>query len=371
LTSLDAFFDHDPISLSQWCRDHGLPGFTANQIIDWIYAKGVSDPHEMSNISTDHRTLIAEALPILEGRESRRQIATDGTQKMLIEWPEKTSRLGVLGTPPSTETVLIPADARRTACVSSQVGCPVGCSFCASGMEGLQGNLTAGRIVEQAWRLGHLGGGRVTNVVFMGMGEPLANYAAVTKAITTIHAPWGLGVGARRITVSTVGLPPAIRRLAKFPLPVTLALSLHAPNDELRRQLIPWAEYATISEILSACSDYFESTGREITLEYLLLRGVNDRGNHARQLADIASSLRCNINLIRYNAVDGLPFERPTDDDVHAFQDALRSRRINTHIRASRGRDIAAACGQLRQETHGRVTHRAEGGESPAEATLD
>ncbi len=247
-----AFFDHDPESLRHWCSNHGLPGFTADQIINWVYGKGVSDPSEMSNLSKDHRMLIAELLPILEGHESRRQVATDGTQKLLLEWPRSGTKMSVLERPPSTETVLIPADARRTACVSSQVGCPVGCRFCASGMEGLDGNLTAGRIVEQAWRLGQLSGGRVTNVVFMGMGEPLANYAAITQAITTMNASWGLGIGARRITVSTVGLPPAIRRLAAFPVPVTLALSLHAPNDELRRQLIPWAEYATISEILSA-----------------------------------------------------------------------------------------------------------------------
>jgi 23S rRNA (adenine2503-C2)-methyltransferase len=318
-------------------------------MLTWVYGNQEVNPAAMTNISGDHRALIAASLPIEEGREIRRQVATDGTRKLLIEWPDAEDRLPIAGRQPSTEAVLIPADARRTACISSQVGCPVGCRFCASGMGGLEGNLTAGRMVEQVHRLGRLGAGRITNVVFMGMGEPLANYKAVTSAIRTINAPWGLGIGARRITVSTVGLPEAIRRLASFSLPVTLALSLHAPDDELRKSLIPWAEHASIEDILAACRDYFEATGREITIEYLLLRDVNDRPEHARLLADRARSLRCNINLIRYNEVEGLPYGRPRDADVHAFQSVLRDARINTHIRASRGRDIDAACGQLRQ----------------------
>jgi 23S rRNA (adenine2503-C2)-methyltransferase len=345
------FFDHDQESLRQWCVDHGLPAHTATQLLDWVYRKNIVDPQHMTNLSKDHRALIEEALPIDEGRPIREQTASDGTQKLLIEWPRGGRSLPIAGQAPSTETVLIPAGDRRTACVSSQVGCPVGCRFCASGIGGLEGNLTAGRIVEQAHRLGRLGSGSVSNVVFMGMGEPLANYAEVTKAIATLNAPWGLGIGARRITVSTVGLPVAIRRLAEFHIPVTLALSLHAPDDHLRRELIPWAEHASINDILSACADYFTATGREITIEYLLLRGVNDRTHHARRLADLVRSLRCNVNLIRYNEVDGLPYRRPIDEDVHLFQQTLRDGHVNTHIRASRGRDISAACGQLRRET--------------------
>jgi 23S rRNA (adenine2503-C2)-methyltransferase len=246
---------------------------------------------------------------------------------------------------------MIPAEQRKTACISSQIGCPVGCKFCASGIGGLDGNLRTGQIVEQVHRLGRLEGvGRVTNVVFMGMGEPLANFSNVANAIRTLNAAWGMGISARKITISTVGLPAAIRKLVDFEIPVTLALSLHAPNDELRRQLIPWANYATIEELLGACDEYFQKTGREITLEYLLLRGVNDRPDHARQLADLATQLRANVNLIRYNEVKGLPFDRPTTQDVLAFQQILRGRHINAHVRASRGRDIAAACGQLRHE---------------------
>jgi 23S rRNA (adenine2503-C2)-methyltransferase len=246
---------------------------------------------------------------------------------------------------------MIPTPARRTACLSSQVGCPVGCAFCASGLGGLEGNLTVGQIIEQLHRLTWSDGGqRITNVVFMGMGEPLANLAAVTNAIRIMHSPDAFGLSARKITISTVGLPAAIRKLVQFELPVKLALSLHAPNDQLRRKLIPWAEYASISELLDACDEYFEKTGREITLEYILLRGVNDQLEHAQELAAVAGRIRANVNLIRYNEVRGLPFERPATTDVRAFHDHLRKKRINVHIRASRGRDIAAACGQLRHE---------------------
>jgi len=241
---------------------------------------------------------------------------------------------------------------RRTACISSQIGCPVGCRFCASGIGGLDGSLSAGRIVEQVWRLGQLPGvRRITNVVFMGMGEPLSNLTAVVPAIRTICALWGLGISARKVTVSTVGLPKAIEKLSEqLDLPVTLALSLHAPNDDIRRKLIPWAEYTTIKELLGACQRWFDKTGREITLEYTLLKGVNDSPANALELAQVAKTLRANVNLIRYNEVQGVPFERPGSDSVLSFQQVLREKFINVHIRASRGRDIAAACGQLRHE---------------------
>jgi len=186
----------------------------------------------------------------------------------------------------------------------------------------------------------------------MGMGEPLANFSNVLHAVRTIAAPWGLGVGARKITISTVGLPQAINRLAEeLELPVTLALSLHAPNDELRRELIPWAQYTTIDELINSCDGWFKKTGREITLEYIMLGGKNDLPEHAEQLVEVAKRLRGNINLIRYNEVDGLPYARPTSGDVHEFQRILREAGMNAHIRASRGRDIDAACGQLRHQT--------------------
>jgi 23S rRNA (adenine2503-C2)-methyltransferase len=363
-----------------------MPPFRAEQILEWVYEKGIADPAQMTNLSKLDRHQLAEGMTFLSGKVLAHQKATDGVQKLLIEWddlppsrgglgersgiaadPESAAdrplpQLNAPGTDRQTECVMIPSQdmddehpepSRFTACISSQVGCPVGCRFCASGLGGLDASLSAGRIVEQVWRLGRLEGvRRITNVVFMGMGEPLSNLQGVIPAIRTITALWALGISARKITVSTVGLPKAIDKLAEqLDLPVTLALSLHAPNDEIRRQLIPWAEYTTIKDLLAACQRWFEKTGREITLEYTLLRGVNDRPEHAEQLAQLARTLRANVNIIRYNEVTGLPFGRPQTEDVRRFQEVLRARRINAHIRASRGRDIAAACGQLRHES--------------------
>ncbi|MFM7051899.1 MAG: 23S rRNA (adenine(2503)-C(2))-methyltransferase RlmN, partial [Planctomycetota bacterium] len=252
-----SLFEHDLASLTAECETLGLPRRTGGQILKWVYEKGTVDFAQMSDLSKDARALLSERFTGLQGEVVRHQVASDDTQKLLIEWggseeapAESALRLAGAREEKQTETVMIPTEDRRTACVSSQVGCPVGCRFCASGIGGLDGNLTAGRIVEQVWRLGRLPNvGRVSNVVFMGMGEPLANFQNVTQAIRTMNAEWGLGIGARKITVSTVGLPPAIRKLCSFEIPVTLALSLHAPFDELRRRIIPWAEYSTVPEL--------------------------------------------------------------------------------------------------------------------------
>jgi 23S rRNA (adenine2503-C2)-methyltransferase len=374
-------FDHSPETLAGWCEREGLPKFRATQILEWVYQKGVADPSLMSNLSKRDRDLLAEKMVFVSGDIVRDQAATDGTRKLLVQWrdyvPGSTTvvesptsvstSLPVIGAPVGdptrqTECVMIPTDDRKTACISSQVGCPVGCKFCASGLGGLDHNLSAGRIVEQVWLLRKMMMAsppgapgdfpRITNVVFMGMGEPLSNLAAVVPAIRAICGLWGHGISARKVTISTVGLPKAIERLAEqLDLPVTLALSLHAPTDDIRRQLIPWAEYTTITELLASCQKWFDKTGREITLEYTLLHNVNDQPEHAKELARIAKTLRANINLIRYNEVAGLPFERPRDENVRSFQEFLKSKHLNVHIRASRGRDIAAACGQLRHET--------------------
>jgi 23S rRNA (adenine2503-C2)-methyltransferase len=369
-------FEFTPDTLASWCVEHGMPKFRAKQILEWVYEKGVVDPLQMTNLSGKDRELLADQMTFLSGPTVAHQLATDGTQKLLIEWPddiesnkvdaseasvEHDTRLPILdqqmpysNTERQTECVMIPAmdTDRRTACISSQIGCPVGCKFCATGIGGLDGNLSAGRIVEQVWRLNQLQGvGRISNIVFMGMGEPLANFQAVVHATRTIAAPWGMGISARKITISTVGMHKAIEKLAdQLELPVTLALSLHAPNDDLRRKLIPWAQFTTIDQLVSACTTWFKKTGREITLEYILLSGVNDLPEHAAELAAVTKKLRANVNLIRYNEVKGLPFERPGGDAVHHFQYILREHGVNCHIRASRGRDIAAACGQLRHE---------------------
>ncbi len=387
-------FEFTPESLAIWCTQRGMPAFRAKQILEWVYERGIPDPAAMTNLSKRDRDLLAAEMVFLTGDIIAHQAATDGTQKLLIQWHEKPApgasppptastpqlrsalpppgagevgeteppslALPIAGITPTatsdprrqTECVMIPSEDRRTACISSQIGCPVGCRFCASGLGGLDGNLTAGRIVEQVWRLGRLKDvNRISNIVFMGMGEPLANLSSVCDAIRTLNGLWATGISARKITISTVGLPAAIERLAEtLDLPVTLALSLHAPTDEIRRSLIPWAEYTTIADLLAACQKWFDKTGREITLEYTLLHKINDRPEHAALLAKLAQSLRANINLIRYNEVAGLPFGRPLDADVLAFQNLLRDRGVNVHIRASRGRDIAAACGQLRHE---------------------
>ncbi len=354
-------FDLTPDTFGELIAGWGMPSYRTEQVLEWVYQHGITDPDGMTNLGRAERQVLAQRLCFVQGRTIGRELATDGTQKLLIDWSmdESADGLGALdvlqgGSASQTECVMIPADeakTRRTACISSQIGCPVGCKFCASGLGGLDGNLTAGQIVQQAWQLGRLSGvGRVSHIVFMGMGEPLANFEQVTRAVRTLIAPWGLGISGRRITVSTVGLPAQIRRLAELNLPITLAISLHAPNDTLRRELIPWAKSVTIDQLVDAGRYYFEKTGREVTLEYILLGGINDQPPHAEELAQVAKRLRSNVNLIRYNQVRGLPYQRPEDADVLRFQKLLRTAGTNCHIRASRGRDIAAACGQLRHE---------------------
>jgi 23S rRNA (adenine2503-C2)-methyltransferase len=251
------------------------------------------------------------------------------------------------------ESVVIPDGIRRTACISSQVGCPVGCKFCASGINGVKQNLTADRIVQQIFLLDQILAKkkeRIGNVVFMGMGEPLANYANVMRAVRILNHAECFNIGARKITISTVGVPPKMRELAREKLQLNLAISLHAPNEALRKQLIPWAEHFSLSDILDAARYYFDETGREVTLEYILLHGVNDKPEQAKQLSAICKTLRSNVNLIRYNEVEGLPFERPRAESVVRFQSILREAGVNVHVRKSRGRDIDAACGQLRRK---------------------
>jgi len=365
-------FDLDPDSLHTHVQAWGMPAFRADQILKWVYQQNVSDIGQMSNLSGKDRETLSENLVITTGRVDAHQVASDGTQKLLVAWPGLDSRtrdtqsqqetmslpmLEAHEVAPQSECVMIPSDSRssgrsrKTACISSQVGCPVGCKFCASGLGGLESHLTAGRIVEQVWQLTQLPQvERISNVVFMGMGEPLSNFSQVSQALRTLTADWGMGISARRITVSTVGVPSGIRRLAELDIPVTLAISLHAPNDEIRQSIIPWAEFVTMEQLLDAGHEYFRKTGREITLEYILLGQVNDQREHAKELAKVAKTLRANVNLIRYNEVAGLRFDRPHTEDVLTFRKTLAAAGINVHIRASRGRDIAAACGQLRHE---------------------
>jgi len=323
----------------------GHKAFRAKQLADWVYGKGVTDPTAMSNLPAD----VAGEFEFLTSTIAARADSRDGTTKLLLGLHDSCQ----------VETVLIPADKRATACLSTQAGCAVGCRFCASGLGGLQRNISSGEILEQIVHLRQATGVAPTNVVFMGMGEPLANYDATVAAVRAIIDPERFGISARRVTVSTIGLPGAIRRLAGEDLAITLAISLHAPTDELRREIIPTAARHTIDEILSAAGEFFQARKREVTIEYVLLAGVNDATHHARNLSRLAGRLRCNVNLIRYNPVESLSFAPSSSNATDAFINTLRENGTNATLRKSRGADIAAACGQLRtagsgfQETGG------------------
>ena len=339
-----------PAQLQSDLKKMGEKPFRAAQIMEWIYRHGARSFEDMNNLPKALRAALAERFHLYESSIAAEETASDGTHKLLLRWADRQC----------TECVLIAEGRRRTACVSTQVGCPVGCTFCASGLDGLERNLTAGQIVEQAMRIRRLcdDTSPLSNVVFMGLGEPLANYDNVVAACRIINAAQAVNIGARKITVSTVGLPKPMRRLADEKMQITLALSLHAPTDELRRRLIPWAERVTIGELVDAARYYFEQTGREVTLEYVLLGGVNDSPAQAVQVAGLCAKMRANVNLIRYNPVADLPFERPSATSAQRFLETLRDRGVNAHLRRSRGVDIDGACGQLRRRlTTDALTH--------------
>lgn len=333
--------DCSPEQLEACCAQLGQPPYRARQILEWVYRHHAESFPHMTSLPKLLRDDLDKRVVIFSSKVAARQESADGTVKLLLQWPDGES----------TECVLIAEARRQTACISTQVGCPVGCVFCASGLSGLKRNLTPGQIVEQALRVGQQvpAGKRLSHVVLMGLGEPLANYDAVVRAIRTLNAKWGPNIAARRITVSTIGLPAQIRRLADEGLQINLALSVHAANDTLRWQLVPWAKSVTLSELTSAGRYWFSQTGREMTLEYVLLAGVNDQPEHAEQLARLARRLRCNVNLIRYHPVEGLSYRRPSGSATHRFQSLLRAWGANAHTRTSRGLDIDAACGQLRR----------------------
>lgn len=340
-TSRRRLFDCTPGILRAWLADLGEPKYRADQILEWAYRRDAGSFDGMTNLSKTLRQRLAETFHFYEAEVEHLSRARDGVTKFLLRWADGET----------TECVSIPSADRRTACISTQVGCPVGCGFCASGIGGVRRDLSAGQIVEQVMVVARQAeeDTRLSNVVFMGMGEPLANYDATVQAVRTVNAEWGMNIGARKITISTIGLPKQMKRLAHEDMQVTLALSLHAPTDELRGTLIPWAKGITISQLTDAARYYFDRTGREVTLEYVLLAGVNDRLEHAGQLADVARRMRCNVNLIQFNSVEGLPYARPADEVAHAFLHHLRARGINAHLRPSRGMDIDGACGQLRR----------------------
>jgi len=318
------------------------PEYRAGQIFQWVYRRRIHDFAQMSNLSKNLRVRLDEQFTILQGQELAVRKSRDDTKKILIDYGDDIQ----------AETVLIPLTDHLTACLSTQSGCPVKCAFCATGQGKYVGNLTAGQIVEQFLRLQMLADQdkqRISHIVYMGMGEPLLNYDNVLKSIHILHSDWGLNIGARKITISTVGIPDKIRQLAWENMQFSLALSLHAPDQKLREQIIPMAKRYHLDDILSAVAYFFEKTSRgEITLEYLLIRDVNSSGAEADKLADIARRLKANVNLIVYNPTDHDHFQAPTKQSVDNFVKHLKRLGVNAHMRASRGQDIEAACGQLR-----------------------
>lgn len=312
--------------------------YRARQVRQWLYRKDASSVDVMSDLPESLRGALAERARIDRFRVLRHQRASDGTQKFLFG----------LADGQSIETVVLRHPGRYTGCISTQVGCGMGCEFCATALLGLKRNLTAGEIVEQVMAAQRHAGVKLTNLVFMGMGEPLANYEALLRATEILHAPWGLEMGPRQLTVSTVGLVPAIRRLTEDKPPFNLAVSLHATTDEVRSRLMPINRTFNVQTLVEACAAYVQKTKRFITFEFILLAGVNDDEAEARRLATIARKVESKVNLIPYNPVPGLPYRRPEPESVTRFQKALEAGGVFTRIRETRGADIDAACGQLR-----------------------
>jgi 23S rRNA (adenine2503-C2)-methyltransferase len=311
--------------------------FRAVQIFEGLYHKGIPDLGELSTISKGLREKLAGRFSVGRLELEARLESRDGTAKLLFR----------LADGQCVETVLIPAGPRTTACLSTQVGCKFGCAFCASGLHGFKRHLAPSEIIGQALYLTKTLGLEVTNYVFMGMGEPLDNFDNLTRAIRTMNAPEGLGIAARRMTVSTAGFVPGIERLKGFDLQVNLSVSLHAVTDRLRTRLMPINKTYPLEKLVAACEGYIRSGGRMITLEYIIIKGVNDGLNDADGLAGIARRLRAKVNLIAFSPVAGLPFETPSEADVARFRRCLEERKIRVTLRLSKGQDIFAACGQL------------------------
>lgn len=335
--------------LREQLHDLGEPEYRVRQITDWLYKKHVDSIDKMTNIPQPLRARLSETFSFGNIELVRVLGGRDTTRKFLFR----------LGDGNLIESVLIPASLalyggrsdRRTICVSTQVGCAYGCKFCASGLDGFSRNLSAGEIVDQLIAIERATTEKIDNVVFMGMGEPLANFEKVMRAIQIINADWGLGIGARHITISTSGLVPQIRKLAEESLQIRLAVSLHGATDEVRNQIMPINRRYNIEALLSACDYYKVRKKQRLTFEYILIRDINDSDEQARLLAGHAHRLSAKVNLIPYNTVSGLPWTRPSKNRQEKFLSILQAQDIAATLRREKGHDIDAACGQLRLQT--------------------
>ncbi len=319
--------------LIDWLKEQGQPRFRAGQILSWVWKKGASSFAEMTDLPKEMREQLTVTSALTE---VKRVDSSDG---------ETTKFLWKLEDGNFIESVLIRAPGRHTVCVSSQVGCPARCAFCASGKEGLMRNLTPAEIVEQVVRIHRVQ--PITNVVFMGMGEPLENYGNVVESIRLLIDPRYFGLSKRRITVSTVGVVEGIDRLLEEDLGVNLVLSLHAPTQDLRKKIIPYARRYPLEDVMAAMDRWQARTGRDVTFEYTLLDGLNDKPEHADLLVQLLGRRQCTVNLIPYNPVAGLRLKRPSGPRILEFRDILEQGGLVTTCRYTKGDDIAAACGQL------------------------
>lgn len=326
--------------LTSWLKSIGQPGYRAGQIRRWLVQRRITSFEQMTDLPVGLREQLTRSFRFSPFEVVGHQIARDLTEKLLLRLHD-----GEL-----VECVLMRDPDRRTVCISTQVGCAMGCVFCASGLLGVKRNLTPTEIIEQVLVLHRMmkEDEHITNVVVMGIGEPLANYKALMQSLTFLTAEDGFGLGARRITVSTVGLPEKIRELAQSGQQYNLAVSLHAPNDALRTEIVPVNRNIGIQDILQAADDYFEITGRRISYEYVLMAGINDRPEHAEELAWLLRGRNAHVNLIPMNGVNELVMTAPRDPDTQQFLMILEERGITATVRKRKGADIDAACGQLR-----------------------
>lgn len=320
-------------------QDLQQPKYRAKQVFDWLHKKMCGGFDEMTNLSKELRESLAKKAEIRDVRQVAVQESKDGTRKYLF----------ALGDEERIESVFLPHDYGNAVCISSQVGCRMGCTFCASTLSGLSRNLTASEMLSQVYGISKDTGVRIDHVVVMGMGEPLDNYENLIRFLVLIADPNGQNLSMRNLTVSTCGLTNEIRRLAEEKLPITLALSLHAPTQEKREALMPVAHKYPLDEVIEACRFYFEKTGRRVTFEYSLIAGKNDSEEDAAELGALLAGMNCHVNLIPVNPVEERGYAQPDQSAVLRFQNKLEKKGINSTIRRGMGRDIDGACGQLRR----------------------